>query len=140
VFFGKLYNWYAAVGELKICPTGWRTATSADMSDLNYFTSLITPDIASGLMDSVSWNNPGRISNLTGWSARFIGNRGENGDFYNRAWGGHGPFTQNYWINGFDPWGTPLVSRFFSETGSPVSTDGWREGRRFGAAVRCIKE
>jgi uncharacterized protein (TIGR02145 family) len=57
VFFGKLYNWYAAVGELKICPTGWRTATSADMSDLNYFTSLITPDIASGLMDSVSWKN-----------------------------------------------------------------------------------
>jgi uncharacterized protein (TIGR02145 family) len=139
VFFGKLYNWYAAVGDLKICPIGWRTPTDADMSDLYYFASLITPDIASALMDSISWGNPGRISNSTGWSARFIGNRGENGDFYNKVWGNSGPFTQNYWINGFDPWGTPHVRRFTSESGNPVGSDGWREGRRFGAAVRCIK-
>ena len=97
------------------------------------------PDAAAALMDTLTWGTNSLTTNSSGWTARYMGNRGSDGDFYGLFWGHHGPLVQNYWIKSFDPWGTPQVKRFYVGNGYVPTADGWSESRNFGAIIRCIK-
>jgi len=138
-YVGKLYNGYVSIDRPDVCPTGWHVPTNMDFNDLFFYVSNMYANAAAALMDTLTWGTNSLTTNSSGWAARYMGNRGSDGTFFCCQWGNDGPINQYYWIKGFDPWGTPLVKRFYGGSGSVPAADGWRESRNFGAIIRCIK-
>lgn len=132
--YGKLYNWYAATDERKMCPTGWHVPTDAEWSELiDYLGGEL---VAGGKLKEVGtlhWNSPNNgATNESGFTALpggyrdddgsfdGIGNRGflwsstENGDY---AWSRSLGYANGYCLGKND--------NFF---------------REYGFSVRCIKD
>jgi uncharacterized protein (TIGR02145 family) len=86
--YGKLYNWYAAIDERNICPSGWHVSTETEFALLQDALVALAPGNGGGALKSTStalWPQPnaGAI-NLIGFDAipsGFRSNSGGGGSF-----------------------------------------------------------
>lgn len=83
--YGALYNWYAATDARNIAASGWRMPTLQDYADLS--TELGGNSVAGGKLKEAGttyWNTPNTgATNISQFSARGGGYRGEDGSFNN---------------------------------------------------------
>jgi uncharacterized protein (TIGR02145 family) len=143
--YGKLYNWYAAVGiydaasladpilRKKLAPTGWHVPTDAEWSNLT--TCLGGVALAGGKMKETGtthWYSPNTgATNSSGFTGLPGGYRGYNGAFYfigdyGSWWSSSESATANAWGRSLS-YNNGTVSRAFSNKTS-------------GFSVRCLRD
>ncbi len=130
--YGKLYNWYAATSNKKICPEGWGVPSISDWNELgNYLGGLL---ISGGKMKEegfTHWSPPNiEASNESGFTGVGGGRRyGITGDFEN--------FHQvaYFWTDHVDYDGTYYY--LFTGNGELASSSS---DKQTGLSVRCIKD
>lgn len=129
--YGVLYNQFAAVDPRGLCPTGWRTPTDGDWSELEKV--LKDADRSGGaLKDTLMWDsvNVG-AGNFMGFGALPGGYRLPSGEY-----GGLG--IQGYWWSATNSGSSRGWNRQLHHTSS-----GFFRSSKFltyGMSVRCIQE
>jgi len=145
---GLLYNWYAVNNDsLKLCPTGWHVATTADWDTLS--TYLINygygyggsgKDIAKSLANISGWNlstESGEIgnklteNNSSGFSAYAAGNRNEYSEFKDQG-------NNSYWWTATEFRTAYSYNRNVSAYTKTLNSNmGFKTN---GYSVRCVKD
>ncbi len=148
--YGKLYNWYAVNDSRGLCPTGWHVPSDAEWTNLidyldpNAAGGNTYPNIAGGKMKSTGtiengdglWYSPNaQATNESGFSGFPGGLRNYLG-IYNSY--GHSGF---WWSSTEDSDSISDISAWFRRIGSSSSdVDRYREHKRTGLSVRCVKD
>jgi uncharacterized protein (TIGR02145 family) len=130
--YGNLYNWFAAIDNRNICPTGWHVPTDNEWISL---TSCLGGEaVAGGKMkepDTVHWFSPNvGATNESGFSVIAGGNR-SFGNFDSMGYGG------SFWsVTGIDDvfaWGRDIF--YYNTVANRHGTD-----KKSGLSIRCIKD
>ncbi|HLP74507.1 MAG TPA: fibrobacter succinogenes major paralogous domain-containing protein [Bacteroidales bacterium] len=132
--YGALYNW-AAAGNDKLCPTGWRLPESSDIYELSLY---IDPESQYGYYSAIAggalkekgtehWNSPNEgATDKYAFTALPGGNRNVEGAFVNLGTAG------SWWSD------NGLASYNMSSDNAGLSfSEG---GNEYGRSVRCVKE
>lgn len=131
--FGYLYNWYAVSDPRGLCPTGWHVPTDAEWVELeNFLGGSLTNPVGGRLKEAGSshWRWPNvEGTNESGFSAFLSGFRGANGTFTNSQ--------AVFWTATESGASTAVERNLYSENGAIIR--GAANNKKFGAAVRCIK-
>jgi uncharacterized protein (TIGR02145 family) len=142
--YGKLYNWYAAVGiydaaslanptlRKKLAPTGWHVPTDAEWTTL---TTCLGESVAGGKMKETGtahWLSPNTdATNSSGFTGLPGGCRHSDGTFYNVGNGG-------FWWNSSEN-DTPYAS--FRALNYNVGFASWGNfSKNYGVSVRCLRD
>lgn len=147
--YGKLYNWYAAVGihdsasltnpslRKQIAPVGYRVPTEAEYT--TYINCLGGIFIAGGKMKETGlahWNSPNTsATNSSGFTA--VGN-GFRDSVLSQFFARLKEWSQ-LWVTDYDASQT-LPAKVFSLQYDYAITSFARRNPKFGAGIRCIKE
>jgi uncharacterized protein (TIGR02145 family) len=139
--YGKLYNWYAAMGiynaasltnaaqRKNICPTGWHVPSNADWTTLGSFLGLN----AGGKLKAAGWNDPNMgATNSSGFTGLPGGARNYLGAFIFVKASGHWWSTTEF--NAYDV----LYSALYYDNSLLISYN--YDDKRYGKSVRCIKD
>jgi len=126
--YGRLYTWYAAVDNRKICPINWHLPSGAEWNILKSF--LGNPELDGGMLKEQGtshWYSPNTgATNEFGFTALPGGWRYESGYFTNVGW------TANWWTK--DEYGHIYLncnsSNLMGYGGSPA----------MGRSARCIHD
>jgi uncharacterized protein (TIGR02145 family) len=159
---GRLYTWYAATDNRKICPIGWHVPTDAEWTTLTdylikngygYGTGYKGMDIAKSMAATTGWvsddslasaGNDQASNNRTGFTATPSGARLDDGNFFN--------------IGHIGNWGSTTEGgpRFMQGlTGIIVDVPGavfrniyhdyyyvnsYSNNKKYGMSIRCLKD
>ena len=127
--YGRLYNWYAVVDSLGLCPIGWHVPTDGEWMVMTDF--LGGPSVVGGKMKTnYGWGNDGNGTNSSGFSALPGGYRDDNGGFYSA--GSYGVWWSSS-PSGSNSWHRALSSSNEGIFRSDVD-------RRNGYSIRCIQD
>jgi uncharacterized protein (TIGR02145 family) len=130
--YGKLYNWFAATDQRKICPIGWKIPSDEDWTILTDFLGGL--DVAGGKLKSTGislWQIPNNwANNLSYFSGLPGGYRDESGQFLGLGYYGL------WWSSTSD--GTNALSRYVYNEFNYASKDS--SGKNQGLAIRCLME
>jgi uncharacterized protein (TIGR02145 family) len=135
--FGRLYN-YHAVGELKLCPSGWHVPTDLEWSQLTWYLEANGHAGTEGtaLKSTSGWPGGGNGTDDFGFTALPGGQRdGTDGEFRLMA--------EVPWLQGIGYWWTqtPYFAYAWSRhIGSGTTVDRVNQNKMFGYSVRCIKD
>ncbi|HPI46173.1 MAG TPA: fibrobacter succinogenes major paralogous domain-containing protein, partial [Tenuifilaceae bacterium] len=132
--YGKLYNWYAATDERKMCPTGWHVPNVVEWYELIDY--LGGEFVAGGKLKEVGtlhWKSPNNsATNESGFTALPGGYRNDAGVF--NGIGNRGSFWSST-ENGYYAWGRSLG---YSNGYCLGMNDVFSKENGF--SVRCIKD
>jgi uncharacterized protein (TIGR02145 family) len=132
--YGRLYNWYAAADNRKICPNGWHVPNDNDWAALTQF--LGGEEVAGGKLKQSGtelWSSPNaEATNESGFNAIPGGVRNSttgnfNGIGINASWWS---VTQHNTDNAFT-WGLTSVNGIMSNYFLDKNT---------GLSIRCVKD
>ena len=133
--YGYLYNWYTVGDNKGLCPIGWHVPSDSEWTTLT--TSLGGESVSGGKMKSIGisiWDSPNEgATNISGFSALPVGNRGSDGNFSrNRLmaflWSAtEDASTYNYY----------LIRHLFYQS-SIMNRNNTSNSE--GASVRCLKD
>jgi len=130
--YGKLYNWFAATDQRKICPIGWKIPSDADWTILTDFLGGL--DVAGGKLKSTGisiWQIPNNwANNLSYCSGLPGGYRDESGQFLGLGYYGL------WWSSTSD--GPNALSRYVYNEFNYASKDS--SAKNQGLAIRCLME
>jgi len=130
--YGKLYNWFAATDQRKICPIGWKIPSDADWTILTDFLGGL--DVAGGKLKSTGisiWQIPNNwANNLSYFSGLPGGYRDESGQFLGLGYYGL------WWSSTSD--GPNALSRYVYNEFNYASKDS--SAKNQGLAIRCLME
>lgn len=131
LFYGKLYNFHAAVDDKNICPEGWHVSTKSDWEEL---IECMGGEYKAGIKlkeagKTSTWMAPSDqiTDNESQFTAIPQGGREENGNFINQA------YSSYFW--GFDNNPTLFSMSYLSEGIAQFEVK-----KRFGGSVRCVKD
>jgi uncharacterized protein (TIGR02145 family) len=136
--YGYLYNYYAAINDHKICPTGWRLPDNSDWSVLANF--LGGEQIAGDKLKEagpVHWGYYNTLStNQSGFTALPGGLRDHFGDVYST---GNSEGGSSYWWSANVNDSTSAWSYSLGSEVSMLLSTG-RALKRNGFNIRCVKD
>lgn len=130
--YGALYNWYT-VASGKLCPTGWRVPTEADVSELLDY--LDGSSVAGGKLKASGtsqWASPNTdATNEVGFSALPAGKRNTDGlfDFIG--------MEANWWT--MSDYSTHTASYYYVQFNYGNAYQAYAN-KRTGLSVRCVKD
>ena len=131
--YGKLYNWYAVVDTLGLCPTGWHVPSDGEWTTLT--THLGGGGVAGGKLKSTGttlWESPNTgATNESGFTGLPGGYRNYGGSFDNMRY--YACFWSATEYGNFYAW-----SRYLYGYDGYVYRDG--NNKSFGASVRCLRD
>lgn len=132
---GYYYNWWAVTSETGICPTGWRSPSHQDWSDLEFALGMDSIQAYSlgysrGMPENIASIMLTAGSNASGFSATGNGYRSDSG-----AWGN--TYTV-FWTSDDASNNSGAITRKLLGTDNGVTAV--LDPKKWGAAVRCIKE
>ena len=132
---GYYYNWWAVTSEIGICPTGWRSPSHEDWSDLEFALGMDSLQAYSlgysrGMPENIASIMLTAGSNASGFSATGNGYRSETG-----AWGNT---YSVFWTSDNASNSSGAITRKILGVNNGVTAV--LDPMNWGAAVRCIKE
>jgi len=130
--YGKLYNWYTLVDSRNVCPTGWKTPSQSDWSELVSY--LGGPNEAGKKLASMSTVysvGPSFATNESGFSAVY----GSLVTDYDIATGGGLSWDKYWWTN---TWYN--FSAYIFKLNANNTLGGEFLPLNFGLQVRCIEQ
>ena len=139
LIYGKLYNWYTAVDDRNLCPTGWHVPSDAEW---NILIEELDPSYNPETLSIQSSIAGGKLKSVTGWNAPNAGATNES-NFQGLPGGGRGElgFTTpgnsgTWWTSTESNLVGALIRSLNKDTGN-VNRGG--DYKWNGKSVRCIK-
>jgi uncharacterized protein (TIGR02145 family) len=131
--YGLLYNWYAAINSLNICPVGWHVPSANEWKKLETYLGGV--GVAGGKMKEAGtthWISPNtKAGNSSGFSGLPGGFRNTNGTF--DTMGAYGQWWSSTEFSVTSAWHRNLYYNVgFDDNVYGYKTDGF--------SIRCIKD
>jgi uncharacterized protein (TIGR02145 family) len=131
--YGRLYNYYATINNLNLCPTGWHVPTDDEWTVLTNFLGGESVNAGGKLKESgtTHWTTPNfGATNESGFTALPGGARLEDGTFSSNG-------LYGYWWSTTEFSSTFGWNRLMDYSNERVYRDG--NNMKYGMSVRCIQ-
>jgi uncharacterized protein (TIGR02145 family) len=134
--YGRLYTWYTATDNRKVCPTGWHVPTNAEWITLsNYLGGDVAAQGKLKEADTTHWESPNTgATNESGFTALPGGNRWATGLFV-----GIGTYS-HWWTSTEDASDKSAAWRRILVNDNPADNFQGTADKKIGWAIRCIED
>ena len=162
---GKLYNFFAVLDYMNICPSGWHVSTDEDWRELEVFLGMsveeslydsfykgkrgISSNVGGKLKSTSGWNNNGNGTNAIGFNAKPSGNRSAEQGFGGGWSSSFSVINQNarFWTRSFDSNGKAwerIITYYDGDVSRIAGVTDKNLGYNFnhskdGLSVRCVQ-